>query len=340
MSKLAFVKISNETKVGSLTVIAITILIIGYNFLKGKDLFTNTVDYYAKYENINGIKVSNAILYNGFNVGKVTSLDLNEKGEVIATLTLQPDVKIPINTIAKIASQDLLGAKAIVLLFSDARTYHQEGDTLQSDVEMSLSESVNTQVLPVKAKAEKLLGTMDSILISVQTILNPNFRNNIDESFSSIKRSIETLEKTANRIDTLVKFQSARFANITANIESITSNLKNNNQKITDILTNLNQISDSITKVNFVQTIDNANRAIAQVASITEKINNGQGTLGQLVNDEQLYHNINQTAADLDKLMVDLRLNPKRYVHLSFFGSKNKKYKEPSDSSEIRKAKK
>jgi phospholipid/cholesterol/gamma-HCH transport system substrate-binding protein len=132
------VKISNETKVGSLTVIAITILIIGYNFLKGKDLFTNTVDYYAKYENINGIKVSNAILYNGFNVGKVTSLDLNEKGEVIATLTLQPDVKIPINSIAKIASQDLLGAKAIVLLFSDARTYHQEGDTLQADVEMSL----------------------------------------------------------------------------------------------------------------------------------------------------------------------------------------------------------
>ena len=99
-------KISNETKVGSLTVIAITILIIGYNFLKGKDLFTNTVDYYAKYENINGIKVSNAILYNGFNVGKVTSLDLNENGEVIATLTLQPNVKIPINSIAKIASHD------------------------------------------------------------------------------------------------------------------------------------------------------------------------------------------------------------------------------------------
>ncbi|MFY8171087.1 MAG: MlaD family protein, partial [Sphingobacteriaceae bacterium] len=205
-------KISNETKVGSLTVIAITVLIIGYNFLKGKDLFTNTVDYYAKYENINGIKVSNAILYNGFNVGKVTALDLNENGEVIATLTLQPNVKIPINSIAKIASQDLLGAKAIVLLFSDARTYYQEGDTLQTEVEMSLSESVNTQVLPVKAKAEKLLGTMDSILITVQTILNPNFRNNIDESFSSIKRSIETLEKTATRIDTLVKFQSARFA--------------------------------------------------------------------------------------------------------------------------------
>ena len=186
-------KISNETKVGSLTVIAITILIIGYNFLKGKELFTNTVDYYAKYENINGIKVSNAILYNGFSVGKVTALDLNENGDVIATLTLQPNVKIPINSIAKIASQDLLGAKAIVLLFSDARTYHQEGDTLQAEVEMSLSESVNTQVLPVKAKAEKLLGTMDSILITVQTILNPNFRTLKDraDAVDGLNKEIE-----------------------------------------------------------------------------------------------------------------------------------------------------
>ena len=333
-------KISNETKVGALTVIAITLLVLGYNFLKGKDIFTDTHDYYAKYENINGIKVSNPVLYNGFNVGKVTALSLNENGEVIATLTLQPELKIPVNSIAKIASQDLLGAKAIVLLFSDARTYHQEGDTLQSDVEMSLSESVNTQVLPVKAKAEKLLGTMDSILVTVQTILNPNFRNNIDESFSSIKRSIETLEKTATRIDTLVKFQSARFASITFNIESITSNLKNNNQKITDILTNVNQISDSITKINFIATIDNANRAIAQVASITEKINNGQGSLGLLVNDETLYNHINQSAADLDKLMVDLRLNPKRYVHLSLFGGKNKKYKEPTvDTTSVKKSK-
>ena len=333
-------KISNETKVGALTVIAITLLVLGYNFLKGKDIFTDTHDYYAKYENINGIKVSNPVLYNGFNVGKVTALSLNENGEVIATLTLQPELKIPVNSIAKIASQDLLGAKAIVLLFSDARTYHQEGDTLQSDIEMSLSESVNTQVLPVKAKAEKLLGTMDSILVTVQTILNPNFRNNIDESFSSIKRSIETLEKTATRIDTLVKFQSARFASITLNIESITSNLKNNNQKITDILTNVNQISDSITKINFIATIDNANRAIAQVASITEKINNGQGSLGLLVNDETLYNHINQSAADLDKLMVDLRLNPKRYVHLSLFGGKNKKYKEPTvDTTSVKKSK-
>lgn len=333
-------KISNETKVGALTVIAITLLVLGYNFLKGKDIFTDTHDYYAKYENINGIKVSNPVLYNGFNVGKVTALSLNENGEVIATLTLQPELKIPVNSIAKIASQDLLGAKAIVLLFSDARTYHQEGDTLQSDIEMSLSESVNTQVLPVKAKAEKLLGTMDSILVTVQTILNPNFRNNIDESFSSIKRSIETLEKTATRIDTLVKFQSARFASITLNIESITSNLKNNNQKITDILTNVNQISDSITKINFIATIDNANRAIAQVASVTEKINNGQGSLGLLVNDETLYNHINQSAADLDKLMVDLRLNPKRYVHLSLFGGKNKKYKEPTvDTTSVKKSK-
>ena len=171
-------KISNETKVGSLTVIAITVLIIGYNFLKGKDLFTNTVDYYAKYENINGIKVSNAILYNGFNVGKVTALDLNENGEVIATLTLQPNVKIPINSIAKIASQDLLGAKAIVLLFSDARTYYQEGDTLVTGFYVPSKYDITTVPKP---KGEVYIDTIETAVYVVVTFYGAWTKENYEQ---------------------------------------------------------------------------------------------------------------------------------------------------------------
>jgi phospholipid/cholesterol/gamma-HCH transport system substrate-binding protein len=325
------VKINNETKVGIITVFAVTILILGYNYLKGKEVLTNTIDIYAEYAQINGIKESNPILYNGFAVGKITNLELTEKGTIIATLTLKPGLQIPDNTIAKIVSQDLLGAKAIVLQFGDSRTFIDEGDTLRTDMEMSLAESVNSEVLPVKQKAEKLLSTMDSILVSIQYILNPNFRSNIDQSFASIKRSIETLEVTATRVDSMVKYQSARFKVISSNIESISTNLKNNNQKITDILSNIDQISDSLTRINFVQTIDRANKALKDIGIITEKINSGQGTLGMLVNDDKLYHNLNQSSRDLDRLLVDLRLNPKRYVNVSVFGGGNKKYKE-SDS--------
>lgn len=328
-------KINNETKVGIITVFSVTILILGFNYLKGKDIFTDTVDIYAEYEQINGIKASNPVLYNGFIIGKITDLELSPRGTIIATLTIKPDLQIPDNTIAKIVSQDLLGAKAIVLHFGDSRTFVEEGDTLRTDVEMSLAESVNSEVLPVKQKAEKLLGTVDSILISIQYILNPNFRSNIDQSFASIKRSIETLEVTATRVDSMVKYQSARFKTISNNIESISTNLKNNNERISNILQNVDQISDSLARVNFVQTIDRANKALTDIALITEKINKGQGSLGLLVNDEKLYNNLNQSSKDLDKLLVDLRLNPKRYVNISVFGGGNKKYKEP-DSTKLR----
>ncbi len=322
-------KINNETKIGIVTIISVTMLVLGYNFLRGKDVFTDTVDIYAEYDHINGLKVSNPILYNGFAIGKITDLELSSKGTIIATLTIKPNFQIPDNSIAKIASQDLLGAMAIEIEFGDSRTYIEEGDTLRSEIEMSLAESLNSEVLPVKQKAEKLLGTVDSILISIQYILNPNFRYNIDQSFASIKRSIETLEVTATRVDSMVKYQSARFKVISSNIESISKNIKNNKQKIKDILSNNDQISDYLSKVRFIETIDNANRAINDVALITEKINSGKGTLGQLINDDKLYHNLNQSARDLDKLLIDLRLNPKRYVHVSVFGSGNKKYKEP-----------
>jgi phospholipid/cholesterol/gamma-HCH transport system substrate-binding protein len=327
------VKINNETKVGIITVFAVTILILGYNYLKGKDIFTDTVDIYAEYAQINGIKESNSILYNGFVIGKITKLSLSSRGTIIARLTIKPELQIPDNTIAKIVSQDLLGAKAIELFLGDSRTFIEEGDTIRTDMEMSLAESVNSQVLPIKQKAEQLLGTVDSILVSVQYILNPNFRMNIDESFASIKRSIETLEITSTRVDSMVKFQAARFKVITSNIESISTNLRNNNEKITNILQNIDQISDSLTKVNFVETIDRANKALSDIAIITEKINTGQGTLGMLVNDEMLYKNLNQSSKDLDKLLVDLRLNPKRYVSLSLFGGGGKKYKDPDSTS-------
>ena len=332
-------KINNETKVGIITVFAVTILILGYNYLKGKDIFTDTVDIYAEYSQINGIKESNPILYNGFVVGKITKLSLSSRGTISARLTIKPELQIPDNTIAKIVSQDLLGAKAIELFLGDSRTFIEEGDTIRTDMEMSLAESVNSQVLPIKQKAEQLLGTVDSILVSVQYILNPNFRMNIDESFASIKRSIETLEITSTRVDSMVKFQAARFKVITNNIESISTNLRNNNEKITNILQNIDQISDSLTKVNFVETIDRANKALSDIAIITEKINTGQGTLGMLVNDEMLYKNLNQSSKDLDKLLVDLRLNPKRYVSLSLFGGGGKNYKEPDSTSTSTKSK-
>jgi phospholipid/cholesterol/gamma-HCH transport system substrate-binding protein len=163
---------------------------------------------------------------------------------------------------------------------------------------------------------------MDSILTSVNQILNPTFQENINRSFNSIARTLETLESTSKTVDGMVGVQSKRIDNILANAESISANLRNNNQQITNIITNFNTMSDQLAKANFKQTLDNADKAVADLQAVMNKVNSGKGSVGLLLNDEKLYNNLNNAAENLDKLMLDLKANPKRYVSFSVFGGK------------------
>jgi phospholipid/cholesterol/gamma-HCH transport system substrate-binding protein len=157
-------------------------------------------------------------------------------------------------------------------------------------------------------------------LTSVNSTLSPEFQRNFDRSFASIARTLETLEKTTKTVDGLVTNQSSKISLIITNLESISTNLKNNNSTITKIVNNFDKISDDVAKANFAQTITEANKAVADLQVIINKVNSGNGTLGQLINDERMYNNLNNAAANLDKLIVDLKANPKRYVSFSVFG--------------------
>ncbi|HQS06385.1 MAG TPA: MCE family protein, partial [Daejeonella sp.] len=157
---------------------------------------------------------------------------------------------------------------------------------------------------------------------SVNNTLNPEFQRNFDRSFASIARTLETLEKTTRTVDGLVTNQSSKISGIMTNLESISANFKNNNATITKIVDNFEKISDDVAKANFAQTITEANKAVADLQTVINKVNSGNGTLGQLINDERMYNNLNNAAANLDKLMIDLKANPKRYVSFSVFGGK------------------
>ncbi|MBC7757950.1 MAG: MCE family protein, partial [Phormidesmis sp. FL-bin-119] len=167
-----------------------------------------------------------------------------------------------------------------------------------------------------------IIARMDSVLTSVNSTLSPEFQRNFDKSFASIARTLETLEGTTKTVDGLVTTQSSKIAGIMSNLESITGNFKNNNSKITTIMNNFEKLSDDVAKANFAQTIGEANKAVADLQTIVNKVNTGQGTLGQLINDEKMYNNLNNASANLDKLMIDLKANPKRYVSFSVFGGK------------------
>ena len=313
-------KITNETKVGILASCSIALLIIGYNFLKGNAIFSSETVLYARYTHVDGLAVSKPVLINGFQIGRVDKLVLQPNGEIVATLKIKGKYDIPKSSIARLESTDLLGSKAIVMSLGTGKDYAQDGDTLNSNVEKNLMEAVQ----PVQKKAELIIGKMDSILTSVNTILNPNFQNNVNKSFNSIASTLASLEGTSKKVDGLVGTEGKRISAILANAESISGNLKNNNEKINAILNNINTITDQVAAANFKQTIDNANKAVADLQGIVTKVNDGKGTLGMLVNDTKMYDNLNNASKNLDNLIIDLKANPKRYVHFSVFGGGGK----------------
>jgi phospholipid/cholesterol/gamma-HCH transport system substrate-binding protein len=313
------VKIANETKVGILAAFSIALLIIGYNFLKGNAIFSSETVLYAKYPRVDGLAVSKPVLINGFQIGRVDKLTLLPNGSILATLKINGKYDIPKNSTARLESTDLLGSKAIVMDLGSG-AFAQEGDTLNANVQQNIMEAVQ----PVQKKAERIIGKMDSILTSVNSIMNPNFQKNVDKSFNSIAATLASLEATSKKVDRLVGSESSKVEGILNNVEAISSNLKNNNEKINAILANINTVTDQVAAANFKQTIENANKAVADFQGVVTKINEGKGSLGLLVNDTQMYDNLNSASKNLDNLIIDLKENPKRYVHFSVFGGGNK----------------
>lgn len=315
-------KVSNETKIGALTAVAIVVLILGYNFLRGNDILSREQLFYAIYSHVDGLNISKPVLVNGFQIGRVSDMKLQPSGKTVVEFKINKDYLIPENSVARLMSTDLLGNKAIEFELGNSKVNAESKDTLRSNVERSLAESVQ----PVQKKAEAIITKMDSLLTSVNTILNPSFQKNIDRSFKSIASTLETIDGTTKKVDGLVGSESGRIGKILANFESISSNLRNNNQHISHIVSNFDQLSNQVAKTNIQETLTNANKAMTDLQAAINKINNGTGSISLLLNDDKLYNNLNNSASNLDKLMIDLKANPKRYVNVSFsiFGGKKK----------------
>ena len=211
-----------------------------------------------------------------------------------------------------------MGSKAVVFDLGNSLQYAIDGDTLNANVQANLLE----QVEPVQKKAQQIVAKMDSVLTSVNMILNPDFQRNVNRSFASIARTLETLESTSKTVDGTVSIQAKRIDVILANAESISSNLKANNEKISSIMNNMNSFSSQLAKTQIQTTIANANKAVTELQVAVNKINNGTGSISLLLNDSKLYDNLNNSAKSLDDLMLDVKANPKRYVSFSVFGGR------------------
>ncbi len=319
-------KISKEVKVGIITSIAIACFIYGFNFLKGRDIFSSQRKFYAVYTNIDGLVKANPMLINGFKVGIVGQIILanDTSGSIIVTLLMDNEVNIPKNSIAKVVSSDILGSKAIQLILGSGNIYAQNGDTLFSAQEDDLKTAVNKTIAPLQEKAVGLIASIDSVMVVVQEVFNESARQNLAKSFESIKLAITSLEITSYRLDTMVLTEKTKISSILSKVNTLATSLANNSDKLGNIINNFSNISDSIAKSNLTSAINNANMALGQASSIMTKINSGQGTMGMLINNDSLYRKLDKSSEDLDKLLKDLRINPERYVHISVFGRKDR----------------
>jgi phospholipid/cholesterol/gamma-HCH transport system substrate-binding protein len=178
---------------------------------------------------------------------------------------------------------------------------------------------------PIKQKAVAVAGTIDSILTQLRSMLDNGGKTGLQNSLADIQMMIHNLRQTTEKVNGLMASESERLDNILKNVDAITTNLKNNNTSITHALANIDKITDDVAKSNLKQTIENTNATIADLSTVLNKIKSGNGSLGMLVNDDKLYLNLKSSSENLDKLMIDLKANPKRYVHFSVFGGKDKK---------------
>lgn len=307
--------------IGFTFILAVVVFIWGYNFLKGKNIFRKEVKFYAKYEDVSGLTVANPVMINGLRVGQVSSIrfDPDMSGNIIVEIVMHQSFPVPKNTIARIFSADLMGSKSIDLKLGNAAELAVSGDTLQSTTEASIKDEVNAQVQPIKAKAENLLSSIDSLVIAIQTVFNENARDNLASSFDDIRETFSNLESTTSNIDTLVEGEANRISSILINIDSISYTLKENRENISTILANLEVFSDSLANTDITGTFERANTSLAKLDSILASIEAGEGTVGMLMHNDTLYMEIEKSAAELNKLLKDIRENPKRYVKFSLF---------------------
>ncbi|MFC3197817.1 MlaD family protein [Parapedobacter deserti] len=312
-------KIANETKVGILAIVAIAILIVGYSFLKGNDVFSSDYTFYAIYDRVDGLTESKPVLVNGYQIGRVSHMQLQADGQIRTEFKVKRSYAIPANTVARLASTDLLGGKAIVFELGDSPQYAVDGQELDAGIQRNIME----QVEPIQRKAENIAAVLDSVLNSINNTIDKDFQRDFSRSINSIANSLQNLEGITSQLDGMVVSERTRISSIIGNVESITANFKSNNERIGHVLANLDSITDQVAKANFAQTINSANKAMADFQSITDRINQGQGSIGMLLSDEQLYNNLNQASQNLEELIADMKARPGRYVHFSVFGRRN-----------------
>ena len=302
-------KFSNEIKTGILVLTGIVLFIIGFSFLKSNDVFTSDRFFYAIYDDVEGVTKGTPVTISGFSVGSVQKIQFfKNSSKLIIKFRVENDLDFSKNSIAQIYETGLIGGKAIAIIPKSGNINAKTGDTLDSQIAPGLTELVNDKLSPLQVKIESMVVSADSLLKSFNSVLDDELKNDFQLTIKKASTTMQNLEESSNSIKNLLNDNELRINNLITNIDDTSKEIKRISgsfSEIESIIYNLNNVSNNLSK-------------------ITDYVNSGQGSAGKIIFDDKLIKSLNTVSKNINLLMEDLRLNPKKYVHFSIFGRKNK----------------
>ncbi|QBA63857.1 MlaD family protein [Muriicola soli] len=312
-------KLSREIKTGIIVIGGILLFILGFSYLKSSPLFDDSKIFYAVYDNIGGLQTGTQVSINGFSVGKVNDIKFKDNsGQLVVTFTVSNNFEFSENSKAELYDTGIIGGKGIQIkpVFDDA-PIAQSGDTLMTNTRPGLTELVQQKLTPLQLKVEGAVSNADSLLMNVNDVLDDNTKKNLRESIQGLTVVIESFQKSAGTLNEILASNKMHIDSSLSNINTLT--------------TNFASLSDSLAANNLGATVRKLESTMNNLNAVLGKIESGEGTMGKLMNDEQLYKNLTEASKELDLLLQDFRLNPKRYVNVSVFGKKQIEYTLPQN---------
>ena len=303
-------KLSNEIKTAILVLSGILMFIVGFSYLKSNNIFSSDRTFFAIYDDIEGVSVGTPVTVSGFNVGSIQDISFYQNTmDILVKFRVENKVKFSKNSVAQIYETGLIGGKALAILPNNG-PLAQSGDTLRSSIAPGLTELVNDKLSPLQEKIESTFVSADSLLKNINNVLDVNSQNQIKESFSQLSDLAINLKESAENLNSIINSNEIKINDIVSNVDNFSSNFSSLSNSFSDV---------EVIIGNLTKTSNNLN-------SIIDEISSGDGTFNQLIYDDSMIESLNEASNNLNLLMEDLRLNPKRYVHFSLFGKKNKEY--------------
>ena len=302
-------KLSYEIKTAILVLSGIILFIIGFSYLKSNDVFVADRIFYAVYDDVEGVSKGTPVTISGFNVGSVQDIKFyNNTSKLLLKFRVENDFTFSDQSIAQIYETGLIGGKALSVVPKYGQRLAKSGDTLQSSIAPGLTELVNDKLTPLQEKIESMVVSADSVLIGLNSVLNNEAKFEIQSSIKNFSSTVADLKNSAGTLDEL---------------------LNTNKSQINNIISNVNQTSNELSDLSIV--VKNLSQSSKSIDKIVNEISNGNGSLNKLIFDDELINSLDAASSNINLLLKDLRLNPKRYVHFSLFGKKNLPYKEDKE---------